>query len=188
MACQKLPIVNYAMNQFVKFHRCVKDIQLGFIHLFENEFTFINDFNCKQYQDTTATTDFEPFFVVLYNSIAHMRSELVSLPVSSNITYNVEKYQFHDNKNSSSGWNSIDSSLLSNIGHDENRVASYVLWFDSGSVPPLSMTIYRISSRSSKLTSIDDNRKLIRKKKSTASYKKVFTVKNDVLELHFDNG
>ena len=112
-----------------------------------------------------------------------MRSELVSLPVSSNITYNVEKYQSDDKS-----WKIVDSSLLSNIGHDDIRVVfPYVLWFDSGSVPPISMTIYRISSRSSKLTSINDKRKLIRKKESTASNKKVFTVKSDVLELHFDN-
>lgn len=129
--------------------------------------------------------DFEPFYVVLYNSIAHTKHEIVSLPVSSNTTYIVEKSTLTD---AEQRWEMVESTMLQNFQNDQGGdSAPFILWFDSGSVRPISMTLYRIRSSTSSNNFVDETRKLD-KKEINIDAQKAFSIQNGLIEVHFDDG
>ena len=136
-------------------------------------------------QDATVKgDDIQHFYAVLYNAIGQTANEIVSLPVSSSTTYIVEKKQ---KDNSDDDWKVVKSALLPNYQHAQGgKAAPFNLWFDTGSIPPVSMTLFRIradknsgssssSSSSSSNVSIMEQRKL-----STSSH----TDENIEVKIH----
>ena len=112
----------------------------------------------------------------------------MSLPVSLNNTYIVEKGLEMDHSDSLDGWEFVESTLLPNINYVQGEdTAPFVLWFYSGSIHPISMNLFRIRTSSLSNVSVKDSRKLVENHSSTFDSKS-FSVQNEHIEVHFDDG
>jgi hypothetical protein len=130
----------------------------------------------------------------LYNALGHTTDEIMTLPVSAYTTYIVERgVQGLNEKNlEEESWESIDCELYPNLDHTPGSdVAPFNLIFDSGSIQPVSMTLFRIRNLASLPTNTDtiikDSRTLKRQERCDVD-SKPFTVENENIEIHFDEG
>ena len=130
---------------------------------------------------------------MLYNALAHLKSEIVSLPVSSNSTYIVEKAHNVDVMVGSQDiWEVVQSSLFPSVHYDKSKNgAPFTLIFDSGTIHPISMTLFRISrsnSNSSPGDSLTQYERRLERKDVSEEYENDFSIKKGKMELHFRNG
>jgi hypothetical protein len=89
-------------------------------------------------QRATETND-KDVYVVVYNSLGVERSTIVQLPVSTDAVYRVSKVGSPD------GESNIVSSHPVASGRAHGRASSYVLAFDTATLPALGASIFHIS-------------------------------------------
>jgi hypothetical protein len=78
-------------------------------------------------------------YVVVYNSLGVERSTIVQLPVSTDAVYRVSKVGSPD------GESNIVQSHPAAAGRANGRASSYVLAFDTATLPALGASIFHIS-------------------------------------------
>lgn len=121
------------------------------MHLFDLSYT--NDLFFSLQAATAKDDEIQDFYVVLYNAIGQTTNEIVSLPVSSDKTYIVEK---NEKDTSNDNWEVVKSALVPNDFQyvQGEKSSPFNLWFDSESIPPTSMTLFRIRTDESSGSSI----------------------------------
>jgi hypothetical protein len=131
-------------------------------------------------KNVTMSNDYhESFYVIVYNAVAQITSEILSLPVSSSFEFNVKK------SHSSEGWEHVESNLVTNYSNDGSP---FILLFDSGTIEPISFTVFRIeAAQSSSGVSVAEKRKLS-SQSSIPVDTKVYTIGNDAIQIHFEDG
>jgi len=101
-----------------------------------------NESLCEISQSETEFSGGGTFFLFLYNSLGHKRSEVVSVPVSTNSTYNVAQLD----ESNGNEWVQIEASLVPNFNYAKvEGAAPYNLLINTGEVGPVSFSLIKIS-------------------------------------------
>lgn len=135
-------------------------------------------------------------YVIVYNALAHARSEAVPLPVDSANHYIVERLQ------ADMGWAAVQSNLIANHNYAKTIAAAPFTLYFKARMPPLGASVFRIKNSEENIDSLPVvARSMIESKSSTTSgHLRVsqdhnsfvpqaegdLVVSNDVLSVEFD--
>ena len=118
------------------------------------------------------------FFAVIYNSIPHIRNDVVTIPVSLQGPYTVKKGVRGEN-NTELRWEEVSSDVMLNLKKEMGTgSAPFSLHFDPGIIDPISMSLYKITKQAENNLSTN----FVNHSTSTTN----FTISNGVLEIEFD--
>jgi len=130
-------------------------------------------------------------YVVIYNALGSKRSDVLSLPVSCEGPFIVEKRE--QVPNSGFSWKKVSSTLFPNTNAaNVPASAPYKLYFDTGIVAPVGMSLYRVRKDATKtsnnisshgIQSISSLQRSLRNRQ-----KKSVIIQNDVIEIKFEMG
>jgi len=155
---------------------------------------------CHISQAATAVANTD-VYVVVYNALGFLRSNILSIPVSSQSIFIVEKKE-EGEVNGGNSWKEVSSTLFPNTNPaNVQESAPYNLYFDTGQVAPIGMSLYRIrkdgtdtlsETGSSGIESASSTHRSLRntlglKKKQTGRNKSLI-LQNDMIEIKFEMG
>jgi len=110
----------------------------------------LNETVCEVSKQAFENDDNEAIYVFVYNALAHMRSEAISLPVYEDVTY--EAYQYNSHVDS---WSHVQATLVPNMNYAQvAEAARFSLYLDALEMPPLGFVIFRITKSTTNFHSL----------------------------------
>jgi len=155
---------------------------------------------CEVSQAATLGTNTD-IYVVAYNALPWTRADILSLPVSSQSTYVVEREK-EGLIGTDPSWVRVSSTLFANLNPaNVSDSAPWILYFETGLILPISLSLYRIRNEGQKseddidfrgglINNTSSIKRSLRKRQDLQQImdKNMFTVKNDRIEVQFQQG
>ena len=101
--------------------------------------TLKNETICTPSQEASMVGSEKDIYIIVYNALAMVRDEAVSIPINSVAHYEVQKLGVED-----SDWMQVKSSIIPNSNYAQVQgAASGTLYFEAYELPPLGISVFR---------------------------------------------
>ena len=149
-----------------------------------------NESICETSQTSSSTGS--PFYLYLYNGLGQPRSEVISIPISQNASYVIERIFHSGTAGNSDDWVQVNSTVVPNFNYAKIKdAAPYNLMIDVQDIPSTPMVaILKVSSESQALhtpvKSILEESRNLRSKDPTRKDSNSFVLHQGKTQIHIE--